>query len=146
MNSLLLKLITNSFIPLTKKFLNVYTFKNFLVNGINEFVINFNNNEFIYKKLYVKFLFKLNYYKKLALSFYKSYFIYYQERSKYKKYMTSKAFQIKMQKRLKFKNKKQKKYKNKKKFIKVNDKIFYHCKLWRRNFSNLLLNLSILLI
>lgn len=66
--------------------------------------------------------------------------------SKYKKYMTSKAFQIKMQKRLKFKNKKQKKYKNKKNFIKVNDKIFYHCKLWRRNFSNLLLNLSILLI
>jgi hypothetical protein len=143
MNSLLLKLITNSFIPLTKKFLNVYTFKNFLVNGINEFVINFNNNEFIYKKIYIKFLFKLNYYKKIALYFYRSFFIYSQERSKYKKYTNSKAFKIKLKFR---KYKKHKKYKNNKKFNKVNEKILLHCKLWKRKFINLLLNLSTLLI
>mgnify|MGYP006866487335 CR=1 FL=1 len=63
-NSLLLKLITNSFIPLTNKSLNVATFKDLLVNGINEFVINFNNNELVYKKYYMKIFLKLKYYKR----------------------------------------------------------------------------------
>jgi hypothetical protein len=123
-NSLLLKLMTNSFIPFTKNLLNVYTFKRFLVNGMNEFVINFNNNELVYNftNIYLKFLLKLNYYKHKALYFYKNFFIYYHERFKYKI----------------------NKYKSK--LNKFKNNIYFNCKLWKKKFNNLLLDLCTLLI
>jgi hypothetical protein len=123
-NSLLFKLMTNPFIPLTKNVLKVYTFKTFLVNGINGFVINLNNNEFVYnfKQIYMKFLLKLKFYKQKALYFYKSFFIYYHERFKYK----INKYKFKLNK---FKN-----------------NIYFNCKLWKKKFNNLLLNLCILLI
>jgi hypothetical protein len=117
-NELLLQLITNSLIPLLKNSLNLYKFKEFLSKGINEFVINCNNNSFVYNLKLIRFLLKFEKIKFTAMKFYKSFLLYYHER-------------------FKFKTKKNKYKLN----INVKNTIYLDCKLWKKKANNLLIEL-----
>jgi hypothetical protein len=116
-NSFLLKLSKNACIPFIKTSLNAYAFKEVLIKGMHAFLDNFNKDKNL--KIYLKFIRKFLFYKKLAIRLYKKFIRLYNRRFKYK----SSPYQF-----FRYKSKRYKidRFKNLK-----------SCKLWKRKTHNI---------